>query len=137
MHRSKDWLKPFDCPDFWGEVGFNIALGLVTSCCGRHTAYWRPSCCWLQWDSMSSVTQVEVGAHKKAFYCHIYVNKLTVDHIAHSILWKNPLYLVRCLEEVSVTWIEPFSSNPFERKICILNVTFIVLPTKLEGMDGI
>ena len=40
-------------PDFSGEVGLNLALGLVTSCCSCQTTWWRPACCWLGWGSMS------------------------------------------------------------------------------------
>ena len=40
-------------PDFLGEVGLNLALGLVTSCCGRKTARWRPAYHWLWQGSMS------------------------------------------------------------------------------------
>ena len=36
-----------------GEVGFNLALGLVTSCCSCQTAIWRLVCCWLGYESMS------------------------------------------------------------------------------------
>ena len=34
-------------PDFSGEAGWSLALGLVTSFCRRKTACWRPACCWL------------------------------------------------------------------------------------------
>ena len=40
-------FAPPSTPDFSGEVGLNLALGLVTSCCSCHTAWWRPACCWL------------------------------------------------------------------------------------------
>ena len=32
-------------PDFLFEVGLNLALGLVTFCCGCKTACWGPTCC--------------------------------------------------------------------------------------------
>ena len=35
------------------EVGLSLAIGLVTSCCGRQTACWSPACCWMGWGSMS------------------------------------------------------------------------------------
>ena len=43
---SVNLLSPF-------EVGLNLALGLVTSCCSCQTAWWRPACCWLGRGSMS------------------------------------------------------------------------------------
>ena len=39
--------KDMHAPDFSGEVGLNLALGPVTSCCSCQTALWRPTCCWL------------------------------------------------------------------------------------------
>ena len=47
------WFAPPSTPDFSDEVGLNLALALVTSCCGCQTARWRPACCWLGWGSMS------------------------------------------------------------------------------------
>ena len=29
-------------PGLLGQVGINLVLGLVTACCGRQTACWRP-----------------------------------------------------------------------------------------------
>ena len=34
-------------PDFTGKVGLNLAICLVTSCCGHQTACWRPAYCQL------------------------------------------------------------------------------------------
>ena len=41
-------LLPHPTPDFLGKVGSNLALGLVSSCCGNKTVCWRPACCWLR-----------------------------------------------------------------------------------------
>ena len=35
------------------SVGLYLALRIVTSCCGCHTACWRPAYSWLGWGSMS------------------------------------------------------------------------------------
>ena len=45
-------IAPLSIPDFLGEVGLNLALGLATSCCSCLTACWRSACCWLGWGSM-------------------------------------------------------------------------------------
>ena len=55
------WLTKICCylicspihPRLLGDVGFNLALGLVTSCCSCQTAWRRPACCWLGWGFMS------------------------------------------------------------------------------------
>ena len=39
-------------PDFWGEVGLNLALGLVTSCWSKSDCIWRPAY-WGEGGSMS------------------------------------------------------------------------------------
>ena len=44
LQQNWKWIHP----DFLDEAGLNLALGLVTSCWGRHTA-----CCWLGWGSIS------------------------------------------------------------------------------------
>ena len=55
-YRWRDWcwhlLAPPSTPDFFGKVGLNLALGLVTSCWGCQIAWWRPICCWLGWVCM-------------------------------------------------------------------------------------
>ena len=38
---------PPSTPDFLGKVGLNLALGLVTSCCGHQTTCWIFVCCCL------------------------------------------------------------------------------------------
>ena len=40
-------------PDFLGQVGLNLSLVLVTSCCSCQTARCRPAYCWLGLGSMS------------------------------------------------------------------------------------
>ena len=44
---DQDTLAP-DFPSiFLGKVGLNLAVGLVTSCCGHKNACWGPAFCWL------------------------------------------------------------------------------------------
>ena len=49
-------IAPPSTPDF---SGLNLAFDLVTSCCGCHTACWRPVCCWLGRGFMTLVTPVK------------------------------------------------------------------------------
>ena len=52
-----------------------LDLGLVTSCCSRQTACWRPACCWLGWGSMS------IGDPSKSHKGGGGVNKNILKHI--------------------------------------------------------
>ena len=52
-------INPSSIPDFSGELGLNLALGLVTSCYGQKTSSWRSSCCWLGEGPWALVTPVK------------------------------------------------------------------------------
>ena len=41
-------FAPPSTTDFLGEVGLNLALSLVFSCFSCQTAYWTPTCCWVE-----------------------------------------------------------------------------------------
>ena len=55
-----------------GELGLNLAIGLVTtSCCGCQTAW-----CWLWWLSPVKAAMVGVGLYKNKICCYLQVVKL-------------------------------------------------------------
>ena len=62
--------------NFSGEVGKNLAVGLVTSCCVCQTASWRHACCWLGEGPWALVTPVKVIRVGVELVCPNYANSL-------------------------------------------------------------
>ena len=71
-----------------GELGLNLAIGLVTtSCCGCQTAW-----CWLWWLSPVKAAMVGVGLYKNKICCYLQVVKLLKQSNLRSAIVSFPLF---------------------------------------------
>ena len=63
----------------------NLALCLVTSCCGRQTAWWRRACFYLGWGSMS------IGDPSKSHWGGSEVKKRVMNGTIEGVNWTKGL----------------------------------------------